>query len=596
MLLPLLVVLLGLGVHRLTRKASKHARGHAPAAVDSEPLRFSARRYPEPLISSQDLDLGEPVDDGDDDDETPNDEEVFKPREDRPAFDLKLPIDWAADPFKDRNWQFQLHSLGMVSAQLARYVGSKDSTYYRQALAFTLDWWRFHKGREHPPERAWYDMATGLRAGIVAYLLDRSFAGREKLSEPEQTSLLEMAQAHVVRLRNAKLIAHTNHGVFQIRNLSSLCRVLGEVADCDGAEAYVQQQLGELLETQFDEYGVHREHSPQYHRLAIEALQRFAQPQGEGVYKHIADRLELARAVFPWLVFPDGRLAALGDTEGEARSEPPPAARRCVDAAKADCVEVGDFSRSGYLVVRSPWSRPLPQAFMLIMTGMYNRRTHKHIDDLSFELMEQGQLLFEDSGKYAYLRNRMSRYARGVRAHSTIGLGSRELKYQDTDHYGSALLPPAADAGVQVLGGKVKRLGLFTQERRIDYAPGRYLLLDDDLRSSQTREYESYLHLAPELQPQPSGSAFVVPLGGGRSMRIESLSPDCTASVARGEKGRRYQGWSTKSYREMVPASVLTFACAGRNRHITLLASFDAASRTAGIARHALAEAAATGK
>ena len=71
-----------------------------------------------------------------------------------------------------------------------------------------------------------------------------------------------------------------------------------------------------------------------------------------------------------------------------------------------------------------------------------------------------------------------------------------------------------------------------------------------------SREY--YLHLAPELSPSLEGSAFLVPLASGRQMRIESLSPDCTASEACGVKTKQQiQGWVTQEYLKMVPASAL---------------------------------------
>ncbi|RYZ03126.1 MAG: hypothetical protein EOO73_28880 [Myxococcales bacterium] len=579
------LLVVALAVFASRRMSSPRGAPAAATQAPTAPARvFAPRHYAEPLVPSSDLEL---TDDEHTEDDADSAATSFKPREDRPAWKLEPPIAWDADPFKDRNWQFQLHSLAMVRPLLARYAATADSARYHQAVAFAVDWWRFHGEQGKQADYSWYDMATGKRATILAYLLDRAFAGKEKLSEAEQRSLLAMAGAHVTKLRDRKFIVMTNHGLFQIQGVASLCRVLGDVGDCEGSDAYVQKQLGKLLDTQFDAYGVHREHSPQYHRLAIQALSRFAQPQGTGVYKEIAQRLELARAVFPWLVFPDGRLATLGDTEGEAPDEPPPPSRKCTEKDGEACVEVGDFSKSGYVVVRSPWSRPKRDAFMLIMTGMYNRSTHKHADDLSFELMEHGELLLEDSGKYAYLKDKMNKHVHTARAHTTVGLADREIVVGDAKAYGSALEPPERDGNVHVLRGQVRRKKLFTQTRRVDYAPGRYLLIDDELNSPDAREFESYVHLARQLEAKADGAAFIVPLAGGRRMRVEALSADCKSSQARGQNEPQLQGWVTKAYREMTPASVLTFGCAGKDRHITLLLSFDESSRTEGLARAA---------
>jgi hypothetical protein len=224
---------------------------------------------------------------------------------------------------------------------------------------------------------------------------------------------------------------------------------------------------------------------------------------------------------------------------------------------------------------------------MLIMTGMHNRGTHKHVDDLSFELMEHGELILEDAGKYAYLKDKMNRYVHTARAHSTVGLTDKDLAVGDTKPYGSALKPPELDGQVHVLRGQVRRKKLFTQARRVDYLPGRYLLIHDELTSSEPREFESYVHFARHLEPKAEGSAFTAELSGGRRLRVEAVSMDCKSSLARGQNEPQLQGWVTKGYREMTPASALTFACPGKDRQITLLLSFDEKSRAEGLARAA---------
>lgn len=576
-------VLLGVGVGLLYNHRRLVAKHRARLARVSAPFASAAaaRRYAQPLLSPKDLPIEHDLEVSEDDADTALSD--FKPRDDRPAWPLKLPIDWNANPFKDRNWEYKLNALGMTNPLLVRYGTHGDSSLYHQAVAFALDWWAFHrdgKGGHY----AWYDMATGVRASIVAFLLDRAFSGREKLEPQDEAALIEMAHAHVVELTNPANIVPTNHGLFQLDGLDTLCRVLGGAGPCKGVDPFVAEQVTRLLDTQFDAHGVHREQSPQYHQLAIEMLTPFARPSQGGVFKTVAERLDKARAVFPWFVFPGGRLAALGDSVGEARVAPPPD-QRCTGGAAPDCVELGDFSRSGYVVVRSPWSRELKQSFMLIMTGTYNQRTHKHVDDLSFELMERGELLFEDAGKYAYLHDKMSTFVHSARAHNTVGLQDQTIKLRDTYSYGSALQPPEQAEGVTVLRGEVSRHALFTQARRIDYAPGRYLLITDALKSSVKRRYESYLHLAEHLQPHADGKAFVAPLADGRSMRIEALSHDCSARQERGIKDPTIQGWVTKSYREMAPASALTFTCSGKRRSISLLVSFDAAARADAIAR-----------
>jgi hypothetical protein len=169
-----------------------------------------------------------------------------------------------------------------------------------------------------------------------------------------------------------------------------------------------------------------------------------------------------------------------------------------------------------------------------------------------------------------------------------VGLADEQIGPSGTKHHATALEPTEVVDGVYTLKGRIEYPGSFVHKRSVEYAPGRYLAITDVVRSTSARQYESYLHLAPHLTPRSVGSAFVVPLAGGRQMRIENLTPDCTASVVRGVRDKRQiQGWVTEKYRTMVPASVLTFACPGKSRRIELLVSFDAAARKAALARRA---------
>ena len=564
---------------------SRLRSGREARRSDAAPLASVAgsRRYAKPLVSLKDVGVGDDefVDDAPDSADQPIDD--FKPRSDLPAWDLKLPLDWSADPFDDVNWRAQLHMLRMIDGALARHEKTHDPGSYREALAVVLDWWRYHQEAKAVPSLVWNAMTAGVRAARLAYVLDRAFSGKAKLAPSEEAALLAMAEAHVVRLRDPESLARSNHGLFQMRGLMLLCRVLGNSGACKGGDAYVEMAVRELLDQQFTADGVHREHSPGYHVLAIDAFEAFAQPAGSGVFRELAERLEQARAATPWFVFPDGRLALLGDTEGDAPTTPPPH-QRCAAGAPPTCAEVAQLSRSGYAIVRSPWSEDAQRAFMLIMTSSYNSGAHKHADDLSFELMDGGQMLFVDAGKYSYQGDSMRRFVRSVRAHNTVGLETAEIDPIHGTKHASGLEPTEEADGVYTLRGQVEHPTMFSQTRRVDYAPGRFLRISDELRGDSQQTYQSYLHLPPKLKPTAEGTGFMVPLKDGRTVRIESLSHDCVASKARGRRNRRQtQGWVTQGYRHMIPASALTFTCAGRNRNITLLVSFDDAGRKAGI-------------
>jgi hypothetical protein len=98
----------------------------------------------------------------------------FRPpgRKDVPAWPLRLPIDWQADPFKDRNWRYHLHAWRMLDPLFLAYQDTNETSYLDQALEIVRDWHGHHvvEGRSGP--FSWYDMSVGLRALRLAHLID----------------------------------------------------------------------------------------------------------------------------------------------------------------------------------------------------------------------------------------------------------------------------------------------------------------------------------------------------------------------------------------------------------------------------------------
>jgi len=115
------------------------------------------------------------------------------------AFPLTAPVHWAADPFGDRSWRFWLNSLEPLDTVISAHAATGDEAYLHFAVGVACDW------AEHNPYRvsrnpfAWYDMAVGLRALKLAYLIDA--AAREP--DPDVSdlwTLLYGAWTHAIEL------------------------------------------------------------------------------------------------------------------------------------------------------------------------------------------------------------------------------------------------------------------------------------------------------------------------------------------------------------------------------------------------------------
>ena len=497
----------------------------------------------------------------------------FKPRGDVEPWLLHLPLDWAADPFSDQNWRFQLNAWRMVDPFIIEYFRTDDQAPLMEALAFVEDWHAFHAEAEHGNDFAWNDMAAGIRALRLAFFLDLVQDGRLEVAAQTVDALEELASEHARRLQERGFLSTSNHGLFQIFGLNLLCKVAAELSDCEGAREFAGNFLrDELLPAQFTPQGVHREHSPDYHSFAIRAIERLGGTRHLDV-PEVREAIDRAAQVTPWLVFPNGDFARIGNSGGRStplQSDPEEPACLAPDR----CFAIGDFAESGYAIIRSLPSRE--QTSMLFVMGMAFSRVHKHADDLSFELFEFGRFIFIDSGKYGYEQDEMSAYAASAAAHNTISLEDRPIGPRDVVMNGSLLEPIETTEDGFVIRGSLERPWLFSQERQIDYVPGESLRIADRVSPSWLRlwpqVYVSSLHLAPDLEPVVREDGFTIEIGEN-VIDARLLAEGCSVTAKRGQENPPL-GWYSVGYLQMEPTTFVRASCRGRSREIVWDISF----------------------
>jgi hypothetical protein len=347
----------------------------------------------------------------------------FQPIKSLPPVPFQLPFDWGLDPYKDRTWRFRLHTLRNL---IDKALVAGDFGYAREVF---LDWKRWHDncwwswplcfGRV--TDQSWDDMATGVRASRLAYLL-RSTGWRDE-------ELLDLAEQHAEKLQEPDFLSTGhNHAVFQLHGLAALC--LDErLRNCRGADQFVRRELGALLRSQFTESGMHRENSPGYHFLITDYLSRTA-PMIQAFAPELSGVLARADDAKKWLVHPNSTLVALGDSNAKLTSrwrrslalpEGDPACRRIRRYAEsAECYLIKHFRDAGYVIVRSDWAIPSQDASMLFIQGGFFNPTHRDADDLSFEWFEHGRKILSDSGRYIVIENEWRDYFDSTRAHNTV--------------------------------------------------------------------------------------------------------------------------------------------------------------------------------
>lgn len=429
----------------------------------------------------------------------------FLARKDCRHWPFSIPVEWDANPFGDKNWVFMLQSWAPIAPMLQKHVETADPRYLIESIDLVLDWWEAAQSGAFLYR--WNDMATGIRAMRLAYIFER--AENLEMSAERRNALDLLVDRHARKLMRDGFISLTNHGIFQAFGLNLLSKAAAGRRSVRGGEKRAAQALRDIVANQFTAEGVHAEHSPSYHKFALRRMQAM------GIERHfkVPAVLETAKDVQPWLTFPDGRIAGVGDSAG-------------VDRPYAGTETVGDFTASGYAIARGgDW--------MLFVSGMCRSISHKHADETGFELFDGGRYIFMDTGRYGYIDNNWRRYARSAAAHNTVSVAGREIARGDVEMVGSCLSGIRQTEGAFVIDGEVNRPGLFRQRRMIEYVPGRSLHIIDDMAGEQDWTYVSSLHLAPDLLPKLTERGFEVDLGDGRTMRAETDAERVT--MARGE-------------------------------------------------------------
>ncbi len=488
----------------------------------------------------------------------------WQARSDSEPWLIPDPIDWSADPFGDPNWYAQFHGWRPMDPHLRAFLRTQDSSYLRNVVPWVVAWPRY---RRDAPKGRWktLDALGGMRATRLALIIDAHLRGDLELADAERVALFGLARDTAAHLMTPEGIQPMNHGYFQVMGLELLGRVMATEDWAAAARDRAFEAFNNLIALQFTEEGVHVENSPSYHWYSIDQLARSSALETMASDETVA-LIERARAVWPWLTFPDGAVTELGDSAGGTGSPMTDAEDNVVRLGERSYA-LAPFWRSGYAIIRSLPETPLPKSSMLVMVGMAHTHTHSHADKLSFELFEFGRRLIVDPGYYGYVRDPTREYIETAVAHNTVGLADQPILRTEVALDGTRLFEPLVRADAIVLSGEVvwKRRLQFTHRRELIYRPGRSLVVRDSVAAAEPRSFVSRLHFDRSLDVRQEASALVADLGDGRTMRLTTSDGEVT--VHRGETNPM-RGWKTVGYLEVAPTTMAEVTCPGRERHI----------------------------
>ncbi|WP_367104940.1 heparinase II/III-family protein [uncultured Psychrobacter sp.] len=496
----------------------------------------------------------------------------FQPRSDNTPYKLTFPIGWLDDPFKDRNWMFQLHAWRMLDGYLSR-GNTKDLNYASKVIN---DWVAFEK--THKDKWLWYDMSTGLRALKICFYLKKC---SDMGIDHKIKSLDYLLHEHLRHLSNPRELNTGNHGLFQLHGLKSLTYLLNNYSkgayNVEKKKIYANEQMAELIASQLGSYGVHTEHSPDYHFFAHRKITKMIKTiWWSDLGKETLDFLELGQYARSWLVFPNDTCVPVGDSAtSKPKSNLAPLEKWPHHTKSGNYIGA---QVDGYAVIRSIKEVPLEKSSFLFFQGSFYSLAHKHSDDLSFILQEDGVDLLIDSGKYSYQRDKYRKYFLSTRAHNTVEIDGKSTSRSKENAYGNAILSqPQCIDDFWILKSRAEhKENKYVHERTIVYKPGVDLYVIDTIinkKISLPRKVSQWWHFDTDTEVFIGENKVIVSNSKGKSMKITSESSDKAVNYYyyKGyDSGSSLIGWISKSYLKYEPTSTIRISTILKKRSIIL--------------------------
>lgn len=330
--------------------------------------------------------------------------------------------DWHADPFTDRNWQFQFHSLRWIMP-LRWAALDGDESARSEWLRIVRSW--FDENVPFQPDLApfaWKDMTDGNRSIHLSL--------GAPLARPGDVWFVELLHYHRDWLMDPAHIKGKNHGLHQHAGLLVVGAALRDREAMDTAVARMEKQFL----TTFDEQGCNDEGSVGYQQHNLKwwqtAWQR-AESEGYSV-AGVPERISAGAHVLAHLTLPDGQMPQIGDTaRGQVSRDLHPftefAATRGVDGEQPEGKAI--VLDGGYVISRSGWgeARLLAQESHMVLRHGPDVRAHSHQDRGSLHIYASGSRWFTDSGFYSYQQGDPTRrYLSSREAHNIAFLPGLE--------------------------------------------------------------------------------------------------------------------------------------------------------------------------
>lgn len=505
-------------------------------------------------------------------------------------------IDWDHIPFGDNEWcfAFNRHTFLLNNALAAAITG--DTKYRDNWIRLFEDFYQTSALSEKTKNLSWRSLESGIRIENYIRSLEILFSLG---MEPEKKVIDEISsffETHVEYLLSTHTSFHklSNWGILQDHGLFLASLYLERKDVAETAIKRIDEEMA--LQTMRD--GMHWEQSSMYQAEVLHCALDTVLVADRNKIKiphELRENTRLLALGLARTLRPDGRCYLFGDSdEIDMRDMIASAAVILSDSELAywgQDGQNGEFWLSHELDTRLPEAeKPASLSFFFPDSGNAILRLekdtalrfhsgfmgsgHGHLDQLHFDLYDNGSVILTDTGRYTYVDNKERRALKGSYGHNTIIIGKKEMSDMidswEVRNVAEPLFNEAKlDGNYKFISASHKGYaskGAFVT-RNIVTIGNRFVIIADDISVTDKTETEILFHLDEGTVVSKEGSTFVC----RKDKRTVKLF------FPYGEKAEISEYPMSKRYNELLSAPLITLrtTAEGRKCLITLIAIGD---------------------
>ena len=520
-----------------------------------------------------------------------------------PPHQMGAEIDWAANPYHDREWAWSLNRHFFWPTLGEAYWASGDEKYAREFTAELTDWARrcpLVTDGKHNSSVSWRTIETGIRASLTWMSAYQYFLQSPSFTPEANALFLESLIEHAHHL-----VAHPTGGNWLIMECSGLAHIgvlFPEFREAAKWRETAYGRLAEQLKKQIYTDGFQVELTTAYHQACIHHFTLaydLAKLNGVDVAPDYVQNLERLYECAMYILKPSGWQPALNDAdaryakktaEGELRTDATATLRKGAELfGRSDFLYVATneregrlptdtshaFTWAGYYVMRSGYDREA--RYLLFDAGPFGAG-HQHEDKLNFELHAFGDTLLLDPGRHAYAGSPFRSYFLSTASHNTAlvdGQGQARRHQPANERHWISTAPVSNTwksstsldyaTGSYDEGYGAQRDRDVTHWRQVFFVKPDYWVIYDQFTGVGAHQLDTLFHFPPVPVKQEEGEYLraVRSVSEDRA-NVAVIAPthELTVKVMTGQR-EPVQGWVSPGYNQQEAAPCADFGWYG---------------------------------